>query len=64
MTTPFLHLVRHLRTLRSGCCCDLKLETPAHRIWHCRVSGEVTLETLVNGRWVVECGSCTEGGGS
>ena len=42
----------------SGQCCNLKLDCGDYRVWLCRVAGGVTIERLVDGRWVVFSGNC------
>ena len=49
-----------LPTLCIGQCCDLKIETPRHRVWLCRVGGGITIEVIRNGRWEIASGNCQE----
>lgn len=66
MITP--DQIRHLRTLATGQCCDLKIHVHGERrVWLCRVAGGVTVEEFDplegRGRWEVTRGGCraTEG---
>lgn len=46
-------------TLSTGQCCSLKIDSGTERVWYCRVGGGVSVEHLINGRWVTVAGSCT-----
>ena len=49
-----------LPTLCVGQCCSLKidLESPAKRVWLCRVGGGVTIEHYFGRKWQKVSGDC------
>lgn len=61
MTVYTPGLLRDLPVLFRGLCCDLHVETNTHRVWLCRVSGGVTVETYDSHRadqWRITDGAC------
>lgn len=52
--------IANLKTLCTGQCCSLKVETSNKRVWLCRVAGGVTVETYnpKTLRWESTSGSC------
>jgi hypothetical protein len=52
--------IRNMPTLCKGQCCSLKIDQGGRRVWLCRVGGGVTVENLVNGRWIIVAGDCSQ----
>ena len=44
--------IREMPTLHQGQFDNLKIETETHRVWHSRVDDSVSIEKLIDGRWV------------
>lgn len=52
--------IRAIPTISQGQCCDLKIDNPLERVWHCRVQGGITVERYSQGagRWYTHAGGC------
>lgn len=55
-------VLKHAPTIKSGHCCNLKLEAHPYRVWICRVGDGITIEkyTQKNG-WRNVAGGCMAG---
>ncbi len=62
MSSELASVLAEMPTLYSGHCCNLKIEAEDRRVFLCRVGGGVTVERLIDGRWVTVEGGCMVGG--
>jgi len=51
--------LEEMETIREGQCCDCKIDTGSIKVWLCRIGGGVTIEKLINNKWITAEGSCT-----
>lgn len=45
--------LENLPTLAQGQVADLKIDNGKYRIWLCRVTGTITHEAYINGKWEI-----------